>query len=121
MSRALVELTLRMGPCGERVKTVALPIDDRLARDLTEPLELSDEPWSLMLASPCLYGGRGDAVTVRRRAFALRRETAREIGRAVAEKLVEMFGAEDEVDGYKKRDLTEDELRRRGLPVEPAP
>lgn len=97
-----IELTLYIGQYGERVERVGLPISESLARDLTEPVELSDEPFSLLLASPGLFGGKGDAVTIRRKKFKLRRETAREIAKAIEDKLVDLFGVNDEIDGYRK-------------------
>lgn len=100
--RGLVELTLRIGQYGERVETVAVPISDELAGELTEGMELSDEPFSLMLAS---LGTQKDYVTVRRKKFRMRREFAHEIARALEGKLMELFGADDVTDGYTKEML----------------
>lgn len=101
---ARVELTLRMGRFGERVETVVVPINEMLAYELTEPVELSDEPLSIALASPGLFGGYGDAVTIRKRKFQLREDAAKGLARDLVKELVKLFGTNDETDGYRKRD-----------------
>lgn len=105
MNNAQIELTLRLGMFGENVQRVALNISPDLARDLTEPVELSDEPLSLLLASPGMFGGRGNAVEMRQRKFKLRRVAARDIAREIERELIRMFGHEDERDGYKAHDV----------------
>lgn len=105
MNPAQVTLTLRIGTFGERVESIAIPISESLSRELTEPVELSDEPLSILLASPGLYGGYGDAVTVRKKKFALRRSVAKEIAYTVEQKLFELFGTDDETDGYTRQQL----------------
>jgi hypothetical protein len=105
MSGPSITLTLRIGQYGERVESVELPISQMLAEELLEPVELSDEPLSLLLASPGLYGGYGDAVTVRKKKFALRKYTSRVIARLIEEKLFEMFGVDDRTNGYSKQQL----------------
>jgi hypothetical protein len=109
-----IELTIRYGVYGEQHKTLVLPIDESLMEDLTGSVELSDEPFSVLLASPGMYGSKGGAVTIRRKALVMRREIAKEIGRLVADALPELFGMNDKVDGYRKDDLDPDDraLRR---------
>jgi len=101
MSQSGVTLTLRIGQYGESVQAIELPLSETLARDLSEPVELSDHPLSILLASPGMWGGVGDAVTIRKKKFRLRKVAAREIAKAVEEKLIEMFGVNDETDGYR--------------------
>lgn len=115
--KATVELTIRYGEVGEQVKTVAVPISEDLARELMGKCELSDEPFSVMLASPGLYGGKGNAVTFRRRAFKMRREVAETIASAMVPELIKAFGCNDELDGYKVDAMGEEERewhRQRG-------
>lgn len=106
MSRAQVELTLRIGQYGERVQSVAVPVGEDLARQLMEPVELSDEPFSILLASPGMFGGRGDAVTIRRKAFVLRKDVARALADQLTKELLKLFGDKDELDGYKVGDMS---------------
>lgn len=101
---AQIELILRLGPFGEKEHRTRIEIPPGVARDLTEPVEISDEPMSILLASPGLYGGRGDAVEIREKKFQLRRSTARKIAGEIERNLSLMFGHEDERDGYKARD-----------------
>lgn len=98
--QALVELTLRYGDYGSEIKTVAVPISEDLTRQLLGPVELSDEPFSLMLASPSMFGGKGNALTARRKTFQMRRQVAEEIARAMVPELMKAFGVHDELDGY---------------------
>ena len=104
-----IELTIRHGQFGEKQKTVALRIDEDLMRDLMGHVELSDEPFSLMLASPGMFGGKGDAVTMRRAKFKLRQDVAQKIAKDMVRAMVEAFGANDELDGYRVADLSEEE------------
>jgi hypothetical protein len=113
----LVELTIRYGDYGSERKTIAVSISDNLARELMGAIELSDEPLSLLLASPGVFGGKGDAVTIRRRTFKMRREIAREIADAMVPELMKAFGVNDELDGYRICEMSNEEQewnRRRG-------
>jgi hypothetical protein len=125
MTRASVELTVRHGAYGENIQTVAIPISEDLTRELMGRVELSDEPLSVLLASPGLYGGRGDAATIRRKAFKMRRQMAEEIARAMVPALLDAFGVNDELDGYRVSAMSKEERewhRQRGrLPKEPTP
>lgn len=115
--RALVELTIRYGDFGCKSKTVAVQIGDNLTRELLGGVELSDDPFSLFIASPGVFGGRGDAVTMRKRAFQMRREVAQEIAKAMVPELLRAFGVNDKLDGYRIEELSEEERewhRKRG-------
>lgn len=111
MSRAQVELTLRIGRYGERVQSVAVPISEDLARQLTEPVELSDEPMSMLLASPGMFGGKGDAVTIRHKKFVLRKDVARGLADQITAELLKLFGDRDELDGYTVGDMSPEERK----------
>jgi hypothetical protein len=100
-NRALVELTVRYGEFGQKQKTVAIQISEDLRRELMEGVELSDDPFSLMMASPGLYGGKGDAITIRRRAFKMRLDVAKKIAADMVPALLDAFGANDQLDGYR--------------------
>lgn len=102
-----ITLTLRLGTFGEREQQVVLKLPDDIARALTEPMELSDESLSQLLASPGLYGGHGDCVTVRKKKFALRRDQARVIAREIERELFKLFGVDDHVNGYRRPDWSE--------------
>lgn len=115
--RALVELTIRYGDFGHESKTVAVPISEDLARELLGSVELSDDPFSLFVASPGVFGGRGDAVTMRKRAFKMRRDVAQEIAKAMVPELMRAFGVNDRLDGYRIEEMSEEERewnRKRG-------
>lgn len=96
MSQARIELTIRVG---YESQTVAVPVSEHLLYELSEPMELSDEPFALFVAG----GFRGkDVVEVRKKKFAMREGTAKEISAALTKALVEHFGRNDKTDGYAK-------------------
>ena len=99
-----VELTLRIGQYQEQVKTVCVPISEDLSRELLEPIEWSDEPLSLILASPGMWGGKGDAITQRKKIFKLRRDVAKALAESITEELIKLFGMNDVQDGYRRED-----------------
>lgn len=72
-------------------------------RDLTQSVELSDEPLSLMLASRSLYGGRGSAITERAQKLEDRRAFAKSIAREMVHSLMKVFDSYDKRDGYSTR------------------
>ncbi len=108
--RALVELTIRYGFYGEQQQKVALAIGEDLVRELMGTVELSNEPISLLLASPGMMGGRGDAVTIRHKTFAMRRDIAEKIASAMVPALLKAFGVNDELDGYRVKDMSPEEV-----------
>ena len=108
-NRALVELTVRYGAYGEQQKTVAVPISEDLTHELMGRVELSDEPFSLLLASPGAFGGKGGAITMRRKTFAMRRDVAKQIAAAMVPELLKAFGINDELDGYRVDGMSEEE------------
>ena len=109
MNKASVELTIRYGYHGGQSKTVILPISEEIFRELTTGAELSDEPFSLLLASPGMRGGHGNAITIREKAFKMRREIAEQISKLMIPGLLEAFGVNDELDGYKISGMSEEE------------
>lgn len=50
-----------------------------------------------------------DAVTVRKRKFKMRRDIATEIAAAMVPALLEAFGVNDELDGYRINDMSPEE------------
>ena len=109
MNKAQIELTVRYGRYGEQSKTVCVPISAGLADELMNGVELSDEPFSVLLASPGAFGGKGDALTFRRKAFQMRRAVAQEIARAIQPALMNAFGVNDQLDGYKVDSMSQEE------------
>ena len=107
--KSLVTLTISYGEYGQQSKSIALPISDDLARELMGRVELSDDPFSILLASPGMYGGKGDAVTIRRKTFKMRREVAEEIARAMIPAMMKAFGVNDELDGYNVESMSPEE------------
>ena len=101
MDRTRIELVIRIG---EEFKEHRVPVtvSSDLLRELSEPMELSDDPIALVLASPGLYGGFGDAVTIRKKMFEIRKSTAQEISERVTASLVSYFGRDDKINGYAK-------------------
>jgi hypothetical protein len=100
-----ISLTIHYGDYGEQHKTAQVGISETLRRELMEPVELSDSPFSLYMASPGVFGGNGDAITIRRRAFKMRRAVAKGIADAMVPALLEVFGVNDVRDGYRVSDL----------------
>ena len=81
----------------------ALKLNPVIVRDLMQSVELSDEPFSLMLASPSLYGGRGNAITERANKLEDRRAFAESIAKQIVNSLMKVFGSNDKRDGYSTR------------------
>lgn len=98
---ARIELVVRTGS-EYTVHSIALPVDERLLHELSEPMELSDEPFSLYVAG----GHRGRDVTeVRRKMFRMREAHAKDIANSLAKALVDYFGRNDRADGYHNGEL----------------
>lgn len=93
----MVELKIRYGEYGRDLKTVAVHVDDELSRDLLGSVELSDDPFSLFVASR----NGNDAVAVRRRVFRMRHDVARRIADAMVPEIMRVFEADDELNGYR--------------------
>lgn len=101
-SRARIEIIIRTGLDYE-VHRLAVPVSEYLLRELSEPMELSDNPISLFIAG----GHRGrDVVEVRRKKFLMRDATANEISKALTNALVEYFCRNDRMDGYTKEETS---------------
>jgi len=102
VSKTRIELVIRVG---DEFTEIRVPVDvsAQLLRELSEPVELSDAPFALLLASPGMWGGRGDAITVRKKAFAMRKDTASEISDKIVNALVKFFGRNDKTDGYSSK------------------
>lgn len=109
MNKASVELTIRYSYYGEQSKTVILPISDELFCEITTRLEWSDEPFSILFASPGMFGGKGNAITTRERVFKMRREVAEDIAKSMVPELLKVFGVNDELDGYSIDKMTDEE------------
>src|SRR5712671_1425243 len=101
MAETSIVVTVRSGLYGQDMKSFAIPISEHLMRELHEPVELSNEPFSLMLASFKTIS----AVEIREQKFQMRRETARKIARMIEDMLVEEFGSNDQTDGYSKKQM----------------
>lgn len=70
---------------------------------LLQSVEVSSDPFSRMLASPGLMGGRGNAIDIKREMDEKRRAAARHIVGMLVERLIEdVFAKKDVCDGYTK-------------------
>jgi hypothetical protein len=108
--KAQIELSIRYGAYGDKSKTVVVPVSKELTHELMEGVELSNDPFSLLFASPLsLLEGRDNAVTIRERTFKMRRDVAEEIAKAIVPALLSAFGVNDKLNGYKVEELSEDE------------
>lgn len=112
MNDASISVVIDFRDGRERITRV-VPVDGDAWREATSPVELSHDPLSMLLASPGMHGGCGNAYTVRKKAFTIRKVLAYDIARALTKVLTDEFGARDEVDGWGKHDLTPEELRHR--------
>lgn len=99
-----IEVTVRTGQYGDQVHRFALDLEPDIYRDLTEPLELSDNAFALSLKSIGRHSAESYATT-RRRKLVMRQEMADRIARQIAAKLVEHFGDKDQTDGYSKEEM----------------
>lgn len=106
--RARVEITVWTGR-DWRPHTITVPVDSHLMRELTEPMELSDSPFSLLLASPKFgvhpFEAMGETLQLRKRTFVMRKDFAEEISKALTQALVDYFGDGDKTNGYRKDQL----------------
>lgn len=80
--------------------TVSIPVSESIMRELKEPMECSNEPISMLLAS--MSSPREDFGQMRERKFKMRKDIAREIANALTEALVDYFGNGDTINGYRK-------------------
>lgn len=102
-----VELTIRYNECES--KTLAIDIPEDLARELLGTVEWSEEPFSLFVASPGAFGGHGSALTFRKRTFKMRRRVAEDIAKAMVPTILKAFGVNDELDGYRISEMSQEE------------
>lgn len=109
MNKICIELKVHYWGFGEYCKSVVIPISADLIQELMGKVELSNEPFSLMLASPGVFGGKGNALNIRNKAFELRREVAQAIAEAMIPELIKAFGCNDELDGYKIDTMSNEE------------
>lgn len=100
-----IELTIRYGQFGEKAKTVALQIGEDLMRELMEPVERSDDAFSLFVSS---RRGR-DAVAHRKKTLHMRKALAEQIARQMVPAIVEAFSVNDQLDGYRIDELSPEE------------
>lgn len=100
MNKTTVELTIRYGNFQRQSKTVALDLSESISREILGGVERSNEPLSMFLASPGVYGGKGSSVSIREEAFHMHRTVAREIADSLVTELVKAFGVNDQLDGY---------------------
>lgn len=78
---------------------VEIPMSEDMIQDLCEPLELSDEPFALLIHSLPM---KRDYVEYRKRAIRLREGTAEDIAQHIAEALLKAFGEQDKMNGYRR-------------------
>jgi ABC-type thiamine transport system ATPase subunit len=103
--KAGVVLTIYIGQFGERREQVAVPVSEALLYELSEPQELSDSPFSLMLAGNFrgdMFAAMSNTVERRKRVFKMREHFADEIAKAVKRALIAKLGDKDKTDGYSK-------------------
>jgi hypothetical protein len=102
VERTVIELRVYHGM--SKTASVSIQVSDELYRELTQEVELSDDPMSLLLASPSLYGGKGGSISIREKVFKMRKHYARDLAESITKALVEHFGMNDVTDGYKNVD-----------------
>lgn len=100
MNKTTVELTIRYGNFQRESKTVSVDLCESISREIFSGVERSNEPLSMFLASPGVYGGKGSSVSIREEAFHMRRAMAREIADSLVTELLKAFGVNDQLDGY---------------------
>ncbi len=103
--KALIELTVRYGRFGERVKRLALQIDEHMARELIGGVEVSDDAFTKMMLVDYPTG----VIKTRERAFRMRREFAEKVADLMVPALMEAFGVNDTFDGYRIEDMSQEE------------
>ena len=105
----VVELTVRyFNGNSFETKTLAVNIPEDLSRELLTGQELSDDPISLSLFSQ--VGRKQTASTFRRQAFKMRRQVAEGIAQQIIPALLEVFGVNDELDGYSIEAMSKEEI-----------
>jgi hypothetical protein len=101
-NKASVSITVRLGQFGDDTHTIVLPLSDHLLHELSEPLELSDEPISILLKS---WPMQRDYTTYRKRKFQMREGFAQALSKEITKALINYFGRNDKMDGYSRQDL----------------
>lgn len=105
----VVELTVRyFNGNSFETKTLAVNIPEDLSRELLTGQELSDDPISLSLFSQ--VERKQTASTFRRQAFKMRRQVAEGIAQQIIPALLEVFGVNDELDGYSIEAMSKEEI-----------
>lgn len=94
--RSLVVVTVYPGQ-GEAAERVAVELDELITRETFEPLEMSNAPFSLMLAG---FGRKESYTVTRRKRIDLREEVAERIAHEIKATLLRAFSARDQNDGY---------------------
>lgn len=95
-----VEMLLHYDPSSDKRLYAVMDIDPMVLREAMESCERSDDPMSISLASPGLFGGKGDAVSHRKKVDSIRKMLAASIALAFEEHMVNMLGANDTMNGY---------------------
>ena len=112
MNNPTITLEIRYGSFCEKSKAIALPISDELLRELKEPLEYD---FGKLPVFPGICNQ--SCIEAKKRLFKMRRNFAEEITKSVVKALVDDFGSDDTLFGYKISDMDESEKeyhRQRG-------
>lgn len=79
--------------------TVCFNVGQHEAKNVYEPLELSGEPFALLMAGGRPYEQHREQV------FELRKDTARNIADCLVAELMKHFGSKDQLNGYPVSEL----------------
>ena len=99
--RPYIEVSLYRGDDAPTV-TVRVPMPETMVREVCQPLDISDEPFTLAMES--MRHGT-NYVTFRRRVVKFRGEVADQTAAIIKTKLIELMEANDIQDGYPKERL----------------
>lgn len=101
--KAGITLEIRTGYHGEKVRHFDLVLDELTTRALMEPVELSNDPFSLRLSSPQMSAVH--SVQNRGKVFKMREHFAKDIADQLITCLIQAFGQEDITDRYSQSEI----------------
>lgn len=103
MSNSVVHLMITTGHHGtEQRHCINVPVDETVMRELMEPIEISNDPFTVALSSMDRRVPIDSFYTYRNSKFKMRDDISRKIANALVNALTEYFGNGDTIDGYRK-------------------
>lgn len=101
MDEFSITITVRTGMF-EPPHSITIPIDELMLRRLKEPVELSNDTFTLMYEAVGQRCPVEKVIKRRENKFVMRKDIAKIISELITVELVAYFGDGDTIDGYRK-------------------